>query len=105
MRTIVIGFVWSNRLYYVFESALGDLLEFHQFWNTTILSCPLLALQLGEYWFRISLYLYYHNRPPAPILRQRWCSLMYDVCQTGRPTLLMLSMSICNLIWWVPWGG
>ncbi len=34
---------------------------------------------LGEYWFRISLYVYDRNRLLAPILRKRRCSLMYDV--------------------------
>jgi hypothetical protein len=29
----------------------------------------LLALHLGEYWFWISLYVYDHNRPLAPILK------------------------------------
>jgi hypothetical protein len=47
-----------------------------------LLSHPLLALRLGECWFRISLYVNDHNRPLAPILRQRWCSLMYDVYLT-----------------------
>ncbi len=46
------------------------------------LSCPLLALQLGEYWFRIYRYVYDRSRPLAPILRQRLCSLMYDVYLT-----------------------
>jgi hypothetical protein len=44
-----------------------------------VLSRPLLVLRLGEYWFRISRYVYDRNRPLAPILRQRRCSLMYDV--------------------------
>ncbi len=47
--------------------------------SVSLLSCPLLALRLGEYWFRISLYVYDRNRPLAPILRQRRCSLIYDV--------------------------
>ncbi len=46
------------------------------------LSCPLLALQLGEYWFRKSLYVYDRNRPLVPILRQKRCSLMYNVYLT-----------------------
>jgi hypothetical protein len=46
------------------------------------MSCPLLALHLREYWFRISRYVYDRNRPFAPILRQRRCSLMYDVFLT-----------------------
>ncbi len=45
-------------------------------------SYPLLALWLGEYWFSISLYVYDRNRPLAPILRKRRCSLMYDVYLT-----------------------
>jgi hypothetical protein len=45
----------------------------------SLLSRPLLALRLGEYWLRISLYVYDRNRPLAPVLRQRRCSLMYDV--------------------------
>jgi hypothetical protein len=44
-----------------------------------LVSRPLLALWLGEYWFRISCYVYDCNRPLAPILRQRRCSLIYDV--------------------------
>ncbi len=44
-----------------------------------VVSRPLLAVWLGEYWFRLSLYVYDRNRPLAPILRQRRCSLMYDV--------------------------
>ncbi len=52
--------------------------KFQQTW----VSCPLLALRLGEYWFRISHYVYDCNRPLAPIRRQRQCSLMYDVCLT-----------------------
>jgi hypothetical protein len=45
---------------------------------------PCLALcllnRLGEYWYiGISLYVYDCNSPLAPILRQRQCSLMYDV--------------------------
>ncbi len=47
-----------------------------------LVSLPLLALRLGEYWFRISLYVSDRNRPLAPIRRQRWCSLMYDVYLT-----------------------
>jgi hypothetical protein len=47
-----------------------------------LVSLPLLALRLGEYWFQISLYVSDRNRPLAPILRQRWCSLMYDVYLT-----------------------
>jgi hypothetical protein len=43
------------------------------------LSRPLLLWQLGEYWFRLSHYVYDCNRPLAPILRQSRCSLMYDV--------------------------
>jgi succinate dehydrogenase hydrophobic anchor subunit len=35
--------------------------------------------RLGEYWFCIFLYVYDCNRQLAPILRQRLCSLMYDV--------------------------
>jgi hypothetical protein len=34
------------------------------------------------YRFRIFLYVYDQNGPLAPILRQRWCSLMYDVYLT-----------------------
>jgi hypothetical protein len=46
-------------------------------------SRPLLALRLGEYWFRISCFVYDRNRPLATILRQqRQCSLMYDVYLT-----------------------
>ncbi len=47
-----------------------------------ILPNPLLALRLGKYWFRISLYVYDRNKPLAPILRQRRCSLIYDVYLT-----------------------
>jgi hypothetical protein len=47
---------------------------------------PCLALcllnRLGEYWFGISSYVYDRNRPLTPILRQRQCSLMYDVYLT-----------------------
>jgi hypothetical protein len=46
------------------------------------MSRPLLAFGLGEYWFRISLYVYDRNWPLAPILIQRLCSLMYDVYVT-----------------------
>jgi hypothetical protein len=46
------------------------------------LFCPLLAFGLGEYWFRISLYVYDRSRPLAPILKQRRCSQMYDVYLT-----------------------
>ncbi len=38
-----------------------------------------LLLRLGEYWFRISHYVYHCNRPLTPVLRQNRCSLMYDV--------------------------
>jgi hypothetical protein len=37
-----------------------------------------LLLRLGEYWFRISRYVYECNRPRGPILRQSRCNLMYD---------------------------
>ncbi len=43
---------------------------------STWLSRPLLLWLLGEYWFRISLYVSVRNRPLAHILRQNWCSLM-----------------------------
>jgi hypothetical protein len=46
------------------------------------MSRPLLAVRLGEYWFRISRYVYDRNRSLAPILRQSRCSLMYDVYLT-----------------------
>jgi hypothetical protein len=46
---------------------------------TMFMSRPLLAVRLGEYWFCISLYVYDRIRPLVPILRQRQCSLMYDV--------------------------
>jgi hypothetical protein len=35
----------------------------------SFVSRPLLAFGLGEYWFRISLYVNDRNRPLAPILR------------------------------------
>ncbi len=47
--------------------------------SMSLLSRPLLALQLEEYWFRLSRYIYDRNRPLTPTLRQSWCSLMYDV--------------------------
>jgi hypothetical protein len=50
-----------------------------------------LLLRLGEYWFRISHYVYDRNRPLAPILRQWRCSLIYDVYLT------------CISRWW--WTG
>ncbi len=46
------------------------------------MSCPLLALRRGVYWFRLSRFVYDRNRPLAPILRQRRYSLMYDVFLT-----------------------
>ncbi len=52
------------------------------FFNIIIVSHPVLLLWLGEYWFRISRYVYDRNRPLAPILRQSRCSLMYDVYLT-----------------------
>jgi hypothetical protein len=45
-------------------------------------SHPLLAFGLGGYWFWISLYVYDRNMTLAPILRQRRCSLVYDVYLT-----------------------
>ncbi len=68
---------WSNTLCRkaVRENADDDIL-------TNSIVSPLFALCLGEYWFQISLYVYDRNRPLAPILRQRWCSLMYDVYLT-----------------------
>jgi hypothetical protein len=49
-------------------------------YNNCLTLC--LLLWLGEYWFRISHYVYDCNRPLAPILRQSQCSLMYDVYLT-----------------------
>ncbi len=40
---------------------------------------PLLRCLLGEYWFRLSRYIYGGNRSFAPILRQSRWSLLYDV--------------------------
>jgi hypothetical protein len=40
-----------------------------------LLQLPSACLRLGEYWFRISRYVYVRNRPLAPILRQSRCSL------------------------------
>jgi hypothetical protein len=45
-----------------------------------LLSRPLLLCLLGEYWFRLSRYVYGRNRSFAPpILRQSQWSLLYDV--------------------------
>jgi hypothetical protein len=48
--------------------------------NSCLAVC--LLFRLGEYWFRISCYVYDPNRPLAPILRQSRCSLMCDVYLT-----------------------
>ncbi len=55
-----------------------------------LLSRPLLALRLGEYWFRISRYVYDHNRPLTPILIQRRCSLMNDVYLLAQMMMVLL---------------
>jgi hypothetical protein len=51
-----------------------------------VLSRPLLALRLGEYWFRISLYVYDGNRvighSSYEYTKTKTCSLMYDVYLT-----------------------
>ncbi len=67
-------FIWKIRVIFLFNLSRIFLIP--------VVSRPLLALRLREYWFRISLYVIDRNRPLAPILRQRWCSLMYDVYLT-----------------------
>jgi hypothetical protein len=44
-----------------------------------IVSRPLLRCLFGEYWFRLSRYVYDGNRSFTPILRQSQWSLLYDV--------------------------
>jgi hypothetical protein len=58
---------------------IGGLAASNPFCQEQKLSRPLLAIWLGEYWFRISRYVYDSDRPLAPILRQSRCSLIYDV--------------------------
>jgi hypothetical protein len=47
----------------------------------------------GDYWSHTPFYVYDCNRPLAPILRQRWCSLAYDVYWLAR-WLLFLGIEI-----------
>jgi hypothetical protein len=70
-QTMPLSLVWE-RLSDIRSTVLGVITQ-----RICLTLC--LLNRLGEYWFHISRYVYDCNRPLAPIIRQRQCSLMYDV--------------------------
>jgi hypothetical protein len=64
---------------YLLRKTATHLLLRHVIHCVPYVSRPLLQFAMWRYWFRLSRYVYGGNRSFAPILRQSWWSLLYDV--------------------------